>query len=150
MRVVFLENVPSVAKAGDVKEVKDGFGRNYLIPRKLAKAATAAVMKDIERQHEVLDRRAAKLEADADNLTKQLDGLAVTITAKIGNTGRLYGSVTNADVAAELQKKLGKPVDRRKIMLHDPIRALGTYPVEVHLGAAHTATVQVTVAGQEV
>ncbi len=150
MRVVFIENVPSVAKAGEIKEVKDGYGRNYLIPRKLAKAATAAVMKDIERQHEVLDRRSAKLEADADNLTKQLDGLAVTITAKVGNTGRLYGSVTNADVAAELEKKLGKPVDRRKIMLHDPIRALGTYPVAIHLGASHTATVQVTVAGREV
>lgn len=150
MRVVFLENVPSVAKAGDVKEVKDGFGRNYLIPRKLAKAATAAVLKDIERQHEVLDRRAAKLAADASNLIKELDGLAVTITAKVGNTGRLYGSVTNADVAAELAKKIGKAVDRRKIMLHDPIRALGTYPVEVHLDAAHTATVQVTVAGHEV
>jgi large subunit ribosomal protein L9 len=149
MRVVFLENVPRVANAGDVKEVADGYGRNYLIPQRLAKAATAAVLKEIAAQHQSLDQRAAKVEAEAEGLAKQLEGASVTITAKVGAQGRLYGSVTNQQVAAELQKLTGKAIDRRRVLLHNPIRSLGAYPVEVHLASNLSATVTVNVTGIE-
>lgn len=148
MRVVFLEDVPQVARAGEVKDVADGYGRNYLIPRKLARPATAAMLREIEEHHRALDRRAAKIEAEAEQLAKQLDGMNITITAKVGAQGRLYGAVTNTHVADEIRRVLGRPIDRRKVMLRDPIRALGTYPVEVHLAGAHTATVNVTVAAE--
>lgn len=149
MRVVFLENVPSVARAGEVKEVSDGYGRNYLLPRKLARAATAEVLKQMQDQQAAGARKIAKLEADAENLAKKLDGANVTLTAKVGNQGRLYGAVTNAHIAAELEKVVGQPIDRRRIILTDPIRQLGTYPIEVHLTSAHVATINVTVQGAD-
>ena len=149
MRVVFLENVPSVARAGEIKEVSDGYGRNFLIPRKLAKAATAQVLQQMEAHKEADARRAAKVEAEAESLAEQLNGTEVVIAAKVGNQGRLYGAVTNAHVATELQKLTGKPIDRRRVLLHDPIRSLGTYPVEIHLTSSLSATVNVTVQGEE-
>ena len=77
------------------------------------------------------------------------NGTEVVIDAKVGNQGRLYGAVTNAHVATELQKLTGKPIDRRRVLLHDPIRSLGTYPVEIHLTSSLSATVNVTVQGEE-
>ncbi len=149
MRVVFLENVPSVARAGEIKEVKDGYGRNYLIPRHLATPATGVVLKQMEVQRASEARRTAKLEAEADSLAKALDGITVTITAKVGGQGRLYGSVTNAHVAAELAKATGKAIDRRRVLLHDPIRSLGSYPVEIHLTSSLSATINVVVQGPD-
>ncbi len=145
MKVVFLENVPQVANAGDVKNVKDGFGRNYLIPRRLAVVATPPVLKQIEQQHQAADRRAAKLEAEAGQLAERLDGQTVAVTARAGSQGRLYGSVTNQDIAAAIEQAIGRSIDRRRIHLEAPIRRLGTYPVTVRFSSEHTATITVDV-----
>lgn len=145
MKVVFIENVPQVANAGDVKEVKDGYGRNYLIPRRLAVPATASALKQLEQQHQSADRKASKLESEAEGLAQQLEGKTLEITVKSGAQGRLYGSVTNAHVATALEKLAGREVDRRRVELDQPIRRLGSYPVTVRLSNEHSVTITVEV-----
>jgi len=145
MKVVFIENVPQVANAGDVKEVKDGYGRNYLFPRKLAVPATPSTLKQLEQQHQLAGRKAARLESEAAQLARELEGFALEISVKAGSQGRLYGSVTNAHVAAELEKLTGHAIDRRRVELHQPIRRLGSYPVAVRLSDDFSATVTVEV-----
>lgn len=147
MQVVFLEDVPNVAKAGEIKNVKDGYGRNYLLPRKLAAVVTPTVLKQLEEQQKALARKKERLEAQAAGLAEQLNGLTVTIAAKVGTQGRLYGAVTNAHIAEELQKITGHSFDRRRVLLEDPIRHLGSYPVEVRL--SHDASATITVVVQE-
>lgn len=148
MKVVFIENVPQVANAGDVKEVKGGYGRNYLIPRRLAVPATASALKQVEQHHQVADRKASKLESEAGKLAQQLDGKTIEINVKSGSQGRLYGSVTNAHLAEELEKVTGHAVDRRRVHLEEPIRRLGSYPVTVRLSNDVSATVTVEVRGE--
>ena len=148
MRVVFLENVPNVAHAGEIKEVAAGYGRNYLLPRKLAAVATPALLKQLEEQHRAEARRAVRLEVRAEELGQRLSGLTVTMTPKVGAQGRLYGSVTNAHIAAELEKLTGHSVDRRRVLLANPIRRLGSYPVEVRLTSDVAVTVMVEVTTQ--
>lgn len=148
MKVVFIENVPQVANAGDVKEVKDGYGRNYLIPRRLAVPATASALKQLDQHHQAADRKASKLESEAGKLAQQLDGKTIEINVKSGSQGRLYGSVTNAHLAEELEKLTGHAVDRRRVHLEEPIRRLGSYPVTVRLSNDVSATVTVEVRGK--
>ncbi len=145
MKVVFIENVPSVANAGDVKEVKDGYGRNYLFPRKLAMPATATALKQLEQQHQSADRKTAKLEAEAERLAGELEGKTIPVMVKAGAGGRLYGSVTNADIADQVEKVTKHPIDRRRIQIEDPVRRLGEYPVTVRLSSEHSATITIDV-----
>ena len=145
MQVVFLEDVPDVAKAGEIKNVKDGYGRNFLLPRKLAAVVTPTVLKQLEEQQKALARKKERLEALAAGVAEQLNGLTVTINAKVGTQGRLYGAVTNAHIAEELQKVTEHSFDRRRVLLKDPIRHLGSYPVEVRLSSDVTATITVVV-----
>ena len=145
MRVVFIENVPKVANAGEVKEVKGGYGRNFLIPRKLAVPATASVLKQVEHQHHAADRKTAKQDSEAGQLMAQLEGRTVDMVMKAGAQGRLYGSVTTAHIAEELEKITKRPIDRRKVHLGEPIRRLGNYPVTVRLSNDHLATVTIQV-----
>ena len=133
MRVVFLENVPRVANVGEIKAVSNGYGRNYLIPRKLAIIATPAALKQLERQQQLEAQRATLLEAKADELAQQLNDVTITIMPKVGAQGRLYGSVTNTHIAKELETLTGHPFDHRRVLLENPIRRLGSYPVEVRL-----------------
>lgn len=146
MRVVFLENVPSVANAGEIKEVADGYGRNYLLPRKLAAVATPGLLKQLEVERKAAAHKEARLEAQAGELAQRLNGLTVTVAAKVGAQGRLYGSVTKAHIAEELQKLTGHAIDRRRILLEqDPIRHIGTYAVEVRLANDVSASINVLV-----
>ena len=145
MRVVFLENVPNVARAGEVKTVKDGYGRNYLLPRKLAAVATPAALKRLEEQEKAHAKTAARMENKAAELGEKLDGTTVAVEVKVGSQGRLYGAVTNADIAGELTKVMGEELDRRRVLLVDPIKKLGTYPVEVRLSNDVSVTVNVEV-----
>ena len=148
MKVVFVENVPQVANAGDVKEVKDGYGRNYLIPRKLAVPATASALKQLDQHHQAADKKASKLESEAEKMAQKLDGKTIEMNVKSGSQGRLYGAVTNAHLAEELAKITGSAVDRRRVHLEEPIRRLGSYPVTVRLSNDISATVTVEVRGE--
>ncbi len=133
MKVVFLEDVPNVAETGEVKEVADGYGRNFLIPKKLAILADAKATQIIEAQLKKKAQRQAETEAEMRELAKQLEGQEIVLKARAGAKDRLYGSITNADIADELEKSAGLVVDKRKIELDEPIREVGSYEIAIRL-----------------
>jgi large subunit ribosomal protein L9 len=141
MKVIFLQPVSNVAKAGDVKEVADGYARNFLLPKKLALRATPDAQKIAAMQIKAREQ----LIAEAMQTTSQLDGKVVTMKAKAGAEGKLHGSITTADIAAEIQKLTGLEVDKRKIELAEPIHTVGTYNVSIKLAGEAEAKVTVNV-----
>lgn len=149
MKVVFLDDVPGTARVGEVKEVKNGFARNYLLPRSLAAAATPNMLKRAEVKARAEERRQAALDSEAQRLLERFSGTPVTIRARAGEHDRLYGSVTAADIAEELSRLTGEEFDRRRIELPEPIRELGDYQVTVRLSRNVHGTVQLTVAPEQ-
>jgi large subunit ribosomal protein L9 len=149
MQVIFLEDVPNIGKAGQIKEVADGYGRNYLIPNKLAAPTRPQDIKDVEAQIKARARQAAKTEAEMKALAAMLEGKGITLKARAGQQDRLYGSITTADISAGLESGLSTVVDKRKIELAEPIRQLGTYDVLIRLGKDIITTIKVTVVAEE-
>ena len=145
MKVVFLQDVTNVAKAGEIKEVADGYGRNYLLPHKLALLATPDVVNTIETRIEVTARNQAQTEAELQELAKHLNEREVTIEARVGVNERLYGSITAADIAAELESVTGYAVDKRKIVMDEPIRQMGSYDMDIRLTKDIVPRIRVTV-----
>jgi large subunit ribosomal protein L9 len=149
VKVVFLEDVPGTARLGDIKEVKPGFARNYLLPRKLALPATAAMVQSVEKRA----AREAKLQEAKDNdarkLADKLEGVAYTLTAKAGPSGKLFGSVGTADIAAKVAETIAAEFERQNVMLAEPIKDLGDYPVSIRLTRNVSATVNVSVVGED-
>jgi large subunit ribosomal protein L9 len=141
MKVVFLQDVPNVAKAGDVKQVADGYARNFLIPRKLAALASPQAMSQVVTS----DKAQARTETELVELARQLEGKEVSLKAHAGAKERLYGSITSADIAAELESATGLVVDKRKIELDEPIRQLGSYELTIRLGKEITPKIKVNV-----
>jgi large subunit ribosomal protein L9 len=149
MKVIFLQDVPKVAKAGDIKEVASGYGRNFLIPQKLAMLASPQAMLLADAQRRARIRQQAESEAEFQELAGELDGREVMIEARVGAQEHLYGSITNADIAAELENGAGLVVDKRKIELAEPIRQLGSYEVVVKLAKEIAPKIKVTVIAKE-
>jgi len=145
MKVILSKDVQGTGKAGEVKDVADGYARNYLIPRKLAIPATGGALKNVEQKKAAEEKKAATEEAAARALADRLTSAPVVLTAKVGDQGRLYGSITNGDIADQLSAQLRQPIDRRKIELDEPIRQLGTFEVTIRLHRAVSATVKVDV-----
>jgi large subunit ribosomal protein L9 len=145
MKVILSKDVQGTGKAGEVKDVADGYARNYLIPRKLAIPATGGALKNVEQKKAAEEKKAATEEAAARALADRLTSAPVVLTAKVGDQGRLYGSITNGDIADQLSAQLGQPIDRRKIELDEPIRQLGTFEVTIRLHRAVSASVKVDV-----
>jgi large subunit ribosomal protein L9 len=145
MKVLFKKDVPDVARAGQVKDVADGYARNYLIPRGLAVAATPAALKQVAEVEATAARHAAEEERAARSLKERLEAQPVVLRAKAGAQGRLYGSVTNADIAEAIQRQLGANVDRRGLEIAEPIRQVGSYQVSARLHRAVSATVTIEV-----
>lgn len=145
MRVVFLEDVPGVALGGDVKEVKNGFARNYLLPKNLAVPATHNALQRIERLAREAEDNRLKVIADMTVLGDALEGRQINIEMRAGAGGRLYGSVTNAIVADELSKLVAREIDRRTVEIEEPIRELGTFDVNVRLHSEVNAGIKVLV-----
>ena len=145
MKVILSKDVQGTGKAGEVKDVADGYARNYLIPRKLAIPATGGALKNVEQKKASEQKKAAAEEAAARSLADRLTNSPVVVTAKVGDQGRLYGSITSGDIADQLSAQLRQPIDKRKIDLDEPIRQLGTFEVTIRLHRAVTATVKVDV-----
>lgn len=141
MKVILLAEVKNLGKRGAVVEVADGYARNYLIPRGLAREASSAGLKALEEEQQRASRRAARELAEAQRLGERLQGLVVTIPARAGGEGKLFGSVTARDVAEAISRVLGVEMDRRKVDLREPIKALGEYPVTIKLYHGVRATV---------
>ncbi len=133
MKVIFLQDVAGAGRAGQTKEVADGYARNYLIPRGLARPATAGVVRQAEQEKAVAARRQQRELAAAEVLAEQLNNLTVRFAAKVGEQDLLFGTITSADIAAAIQEKIGVEVDRRKIEVGDPIRRPGIYSIPIRL-----------------
>ncbi len=145
MKVILSKDVAGTGKAGEVKDVADGYARNFLIPRKLAVPASAGALKGVEQRKAAESQKAAKEEAAAQALAERLTAAPVVVTAKVGDQGRLYGSITSADIAEQLSKAIGQPFDRRMIQLDEPIRQLGSFEVPVRLHRAVSTKLKVDV-----
>jgi len=145
MKVVFLQDVPNVARAGEIKEVANGYGRNFLIPRKLALLARPGAINAMGAQLEMQARSQVQTEAELVEVANQLDGREVILEARSGGKGRLYGSITAADIAAELESITGLAVDKRKIELDESIRQAGSYEVTIRLAKDIVPKIKVTV-----
>jgi large subunit ribosomal protein L9 len=145
MEVILKEDVANLGHRGDVVKVADGYGRNFLLPRKLALQATLANKAVIEQMKTAAARRSATEKAQAEQLVAKLEPLVLSFTRKSGENGQLFGSVTTADIAGELAAK-GFDIDRRKIQLSEPIKSLGNFTVSVKLHREVTAHVGVHVA----
>lgn len=148
MQVLLLADVKGVGKKGEIVNASDGYARNFLFPRNLAKEVTPAVLKAMEQEQEAKDRRRAREEQEAAELGAKLSKITVTLTAKAGEGGRLFGSITSKDIAKALAEKKVK-VDRRKIELKEPIRSLGTTTVPVRIYQDTVVTLQVEVVSQD-
>ncbi len=145
MRVVFLEDVEGVAQGGDVKNVKNGFARNYLIPKQLAVPATPHALQGVERLTEDADSQRLRTLADLKTLAEELNGNQISVEMRAGASGRLYGSVTNAIIAEQLSELMDRELDRRTVELAEPIREVGVFDVHVRLHADVDADVKVVV-----
>ncbi len=148
MEVILKEDVSSLGHRGDVVKVADGYGRNYLLPKKLAMEATPANKAVIEQMKASAVRRSAKEKSEAEALVTQLNAVALVFARKVGENDHLFGSVTAADIAHQLEEK-GFNIDRRKVQLEEPLKQVGEFHIPVKLHREVTAHIAVTVKGDE-
>ncbi|HET9409181.1 MAG TPA: 50S ribosomal protein L9 [Candidatus Sulfotelmatobacter sp.] len=144
MEVILKEDVAKLGSRGDVVKVAEGYGRNYLLPRKLAIQANEGNKAVIAQMKAAAVRRSAKEKAQSEELAKQFEGLSVSFTRRAGEHDQLFGSVTSGDLADALEKK-GFNVDRRKIQLHEPLKTLGEFTIPVKLHKEVTAHLKVVI-----
>jgi large subunit ribosomal protein L9 len=149
MKVIFLEDVPGKGRIGETRDVVDGFGRNYLIPQKLAVLATSSNINMVKAQQKKLESRRQDLESRMTIIAEAIDGKEITIMVNAGSEDRLFGSVTAADIAAEIEAVTGQVVDKKKITLGEPIKHLGVREVTIKLHHEIAPKIKVTVAAIE-
>lgn len=145
MKVLLLADVKGTGKKGEVAEVSLGYARNFLLPRKLAVEATAEVLGEVKAKADSKAHHQAEELKEAQALAKKLSGMTVSVHAKAGAGGKLFGSVTSKDIADALGKALGQEIDKRRVVLEEDIKTFGTYPVEirVHPGVVGKCSVKV-------
>jgi len=149
MKVIFIEDVANVAKAGQLKEVANGYARNYLIPKKLAVVATPAEMKKMETYNAAEAQRQERADSEFADLADQIEKLTLNLVLKVGVNNRVYGSITAAHIADELAKVTGHEIDKKKIELEDPIKKLGDYEVDIHFAKDIIAKVRISIGPKE-
>ena len=145
MKVILLQDVKGKGKKGQMLEVSDGYARNFMLPKKMAIEATPDAINTMRMNDKATQERIAREKAEALAVSKQLRELTVTVVAKGGGNGRLFGSVTNAEIADALEKKTGIKLDKRKIVISDAIKNVGTYTVTCKLGYEITAPLTVKI-----
>lgn len=150
MEVLLLKEVKRLGKAGEVRRVADGYARNYLIPRGLAVPATDAARRQVAEREAARARAADAEKATAEAQAAALENVELVFKVKSGESGRLYGSITSADIAEQLAERIGESVDKRKVMLDEPIKEIGTSKVDVKLHTDVKVSVTVIVEGEDV
>ena len=145
MKVILLQDVKGKGKKGQMIEVSDGYARNFMLPRKLAVEATADAINTMRMNDKATQERIAREKAEAMALSQKLREMTLVVTAKGGGAGRLFGSVTNQEIADALKAKTGVTIDKRKIVIADPIKNVGTYTVTCKLGYEITAPLTVKI-----
>lgn len=148
MQIILTQDVANLGKAGELVTVKPGYGRNYLIPRGFAVSATVGNVSRLEHERKQIERRVTKERANAQSIADRLNGMTLQFERQVGEDEKLFGSVSNRDIAEQL-KKAGIDVDHRKIDLEHPVKALGKYEVAVKLGAGVSASLKFWVVGKE-
>ncbi|MCL4458314.1 MAG: 50S ribosomal protein L9 [Chloroflexi bacterium] len=149
MKVLLVQDVDKLGKAGEIKEVRDGYGRNFLLPRRLAVLATEAERKKVASQLDIEAKRQVKAARRSEELAERLSEITLVFKVKVGEQHRLYGSVTSADIAEALGRQIGQPINKRKIVLEEPIRHLGEYEVPVRLSKQSTPRVRLSVESED-
>ena len=144
MKIILLENVPSLGKAGDLVKVSAGYGRNYLIPQQKAILATEKSLKVVEHKKRQVQQRMEKTKKDSEKMGQRIEKLSCTFAKTVGESGKLFGSVTSMDIESYL-KENGIEVDRKKIILEEPIKNLGMFTVPIKLNPEVTAHLKVWV-----
>lgn len=145
MKIVLTQDVPKLGEAGTIQDVKDGYARNYLIPQGLAAMATPGMVKQVEERQRAEAKRIAKLEEEMRDLADRIEATQLEIIARVGEQGRLYGSVTSSDIAEQLTAAVGEEIDRRKVELEEPIRSVGDFEIPVRLVGKLVPNVKVRV-----
>lgn len=145
MKVILLQDVKGKGKKGQMIEVSDGYARNYMLPRKIAMEATADAVNTMRMNDKAAAEKAAKERAEALEVSKKLREMTLVVTAKGGGAGKLFGSVTNQEIADALKEKTGIALDKRKIVISDPIKSVGTYTVQCKLGYEITAPLTIKI-----
>ena len=149
MKVVFLEDVSNLGKVGETKEVADGYGRNYLLPRKLAVLAGSHASTLVEAKLKLKARLQDQNEAEMLELSKQIEGKELILKAKTGESERLYGSITTSDICEELIRSIGIDIDKRKVEMEDSIRQVGSYDITIRLTKDIMPKIKVTVVAED-
>ena len=145
MKVILLQDVKGKGKKGQMIEVSDGYARNYMLPRKIAVEATADAVNTMRMNDKATAERIAREKAEALEISKKLRELTLIVKAKGGGQGRLFGAVTNTEIAAALEKQSGIKLDKRKIVIAEPIKSVGTYTVTCKLGYEISAPLSVKI-----
>jgi large subunit ribosomal protein L9 len=145
VKVILTEDVPKLGSAGTIQDVANGFARNYLIPQGMATIATRGSIRQVEERQAAEAKRIAKQEEELRGLSERIQGMRIEIEARVGEQGRLYGSVTGPDIADRLSAALGEEIDRRKIDLQEPIRTVGEHEITVRLVGRLTPVITVAV-----
>ncbi len=145
MKLILLSDVKALGKKGQVVDVAEGYARNFLLPRNLATEASKGALTMLEQQKKAQDKRHAQALAETQELAKLLESKPVAVRAKAGGNGKLFGTVTNADIASAISEAFSVAVDKHKIEVKNNIKALGTYPVEIRLGKNIVAKTTVSV-----
>lgn len=148
MKILLVQDVEHLGKAGEIKTVASGFGRNYLMPKGFAVLATRGQVKQAEERLNAGLKRVDAARKDAEALAARINGKTLSFTVKVGEQGRLYGSVTSADIAEQIAQQLKVELDRRKIELDEPIKTTGTHDVKIRLVAGVEPVVHVVVIGE--
>jgi len=144
MKVILQKDIPSLGDAGDIKEVAEGFARNYLLPKKLVIVANESSKKAIDHQMKLIKIKKDKRKKTSEQLAASMSNIEITIPAQVGEEGKLFGSITSMDIAKELKIK-GFDIDKRKILLDSPIKSEGEFKVAIKLEEGLSATVKVIV-----
>lgn len=144
MKVILREDVEKLGKAGEIVKVADGYGRNFLIPKQLAVPADVRNVRTLEHDKRVIASRAKKARKAAESLAEKIAAVSLTLPARAGEEGKLFGAITSRDIALALEKA-GVPVDRKLVQLAEPIKQLGDYRVKVRLGAEIVPEISVSV-----
>lgn len=149
MEVVLLKDVSRLGEAGDVRDVAAGYARNYLIPKGLAAVATEAMRKRVQERAAAEARREAARKEGAKEMATDLEGLELLFKPRVGESGRLYGSITKRDIVEQILEKTGEEIDTRQVMLEDSIKEVGEYQVEIELHSDVRQEIKVTVEAEE-
>jgi large subunit ribosomal protein L9 len=145
VKVLFVKDVKGTARSGEVKEVADGFARNLLLPKGLAVIATDSAQKNVAVRTQIAISKKERAKTESQALAEELEKVRVVFKVKVGDQHRLYGSITNADIAEAVSREIGQEIDKRRIILDEPLRHLGQFQVPIHVAANLDPTVTVVV-----